>query len=346
MIKASHIASVASVAPFLASVLGAQIVLKNGDHLSGSIQHADAKAVTIRTDGAGDVDVAWTAIQDLESTTPLWVVTPDHGPVLGLLSTQGSDLVIAAAQGPVRTSLASTPIIRSVDEEAAYERAQHPGLLNGVEGGASAAFTIARGNSQTTNLALGYSTVRTTPWDRISLTLASLYASDQTGTTANDARGDLRYERNVGATAFGFVSADYEYNKPQLLDLRQVYTLGLGVHALKKDSTSLDLLGGANYTHEVYTPTPTNTSAGATLGEVVIWWLGRGLNFSEQGFGYPDFTHSGQYRATFDARLTAQLKRWLSLQTAVSDRYVSNPPPTTKQNDFTFTTGLNITFSH
>jgi hypothetical protein len=346
MIRTTAAVVVATAMPLLAPVLSGQIVLQNGDRLSGAILHADAKAVTIRTAAAGDVSVAWTVIRELASTVPLYVVTVDHGTLVGAVSTDSTDLVVTTTQGPVRVPLASTPVIRSEAEERAFERAQHPGLLNNLQGGASGAFTIARGNSQTTNLSFGFNTVRTTPWDRTTIDAASLYASDPTGTTANDVRGDVRYERNVAATAFGFVSADYEHNKPQLLDLRQVYTLGLGFHAVKRDSTALDLLGGANYTREVYVPAPTNNAAGATLGENVIWWFGSSVGFTEEAFAYPDLTHSGQYRATLDARLTTQVKRWLSWQSGVSDRYVSNPPPGTKQNDFTFTTGLNITFSH
>ncbi len=41
-------------------------------------------------------------------------------------------------------------------------------------------------------------------------------------------------------------------NALQYLDLRQVYTGGFGFHAIASDKTTLNVLGGINFTHETY----------------------------------------------------------------------------------------------
>ena len=41
-------------------------------------------------------------------------------------------------------------------------------------------------------------------------------------------------------------------NALQFLDLRQVYSGGVGYHAIKSDRTILDFFAGLNYTHETY----------------------------------------------------------------------------------------------
>lgn len=345
MHRPSPVALALGVVLCVAPALGAQIVLKNGDRVSGQIEHADAKTVTVTTDAAGELGIPWGSIAQITSSAPLYVVTAETT-LFGPVTTDSNDLVIATGNGPARVPLASTPILRSETEQAAYERGLHPGLLNDIQGAGSVGFTIARGNSQTTNLAVGLTSARTTPWDRLSMNFASLYASDSTGTTANDVYGGVRYDRNATKTAFAFVSADFEHNEPEFLDLRQVYTLGAGLHAINRDSTSLDLFGGGNYTHEVYHPAPTNSEGGATLGEQLSLAIGSGVGFNETFFAYPDLTNMGQYRATFDGRLTVRVRAWLSCQAAVSDRYVSNPPLGALRNDFTFTTGLNVTFAH
>jgi hypothetical protein len=188
--------------------------------------------------------------------------------------------------------------------------------------------------------------VRLTSRDRTALSYTSVYASDATGTTANDMRGSARYDRNVSQHAFGFISADYEHNGLQLLDLRQVYTLGLGVHAMTGVPTRLDFLAGVNYTAEAYSMTPTSNAVGATFGEDLTHRFGSNTVLTEQLLLYPDLQDIGEYRAAFDARLATKLKSWLSWLTTVSDRYTSTPPAGTKTNDLIFTTGLNITFTH
>ncbi|HKB99865.1 MAG TPA: hypothetical protein VKD23_13880, partial [Terriglobales bacterium] len=51
--------------------LADQVVLKNGDRLTGSIAKSDGKALVIKTDYAGDVTVKFDAIQSITSTGDL-----------------------------------------------------------------------------------------------------------------------------------------------------------------------------------------------------------------------------------------------------------------------------------
>ncbi len=148
------------------------------------------------------------------------------------------------------------------------------------------------------------------------------------------------------STRLRFISADYEHNELQFLDLRQVYTLGLGIHALRGTPTRLDFLAGANYTMESYNPTPTNNMFGATIGQDLTHRFGSNTVLTEQLIVYPNLQDVGEYRAAFDMRFATKLKSWLSWLTTVSDRYTSTPLPGTKSNDVIFTTGLNITFTH
>jgi hypothetical protein len=322
------------------------IDLNNGDRVTAAVTRSDAKGLTVTSATLGDVTVPWSAIVRIVSDKPLFVVTPDKRTVSGAVTTEGSDLVIATAAGPVRVPLASAPVIRSEAEQAAFERSEHPGPLEGIAGAVGLGVTFARGNSEETNWSLAVTIVRLSPHDRAALSYTSVYASDATGTTANDIRGSARYDRNVSAHVFGLVSADYEHNELQRLDLRQVYTLGLGFHAMTGAPTRLDFLGGINYTLESYNPTPTNNMVGATFGEDLTHWFGSNTVLTQQLLVYPNLQDAGEYRAAFDLRFATNLRKWLSWLTTVSDRYTSTPLLGTESNDFIFTTGLNISFTH
>jgi hypothetical protein len=45
-----------------------------------------------------------------------------------------------------------------------------------------------------------------------------------------------------------------------------------------------------------------------------------------------------------DAGFATKVKRWLSWNLSLSDRYLSNPVPGRKTNDWLYATGLGITF--
>jgi hypothetical protein len=48
----------------------------------------------------------------------------------------------------------------------------------------------------------------------------------------------------------------------------------------------------------------------------------------------------------FDTGATTVLFRWLTWNIALSDRYLTNPAPGRKSNDFLYSTGFGFTFVH
>jgi len=347
MTRFSRVGVVVPVLAFgvVRALLG-QIDLTNGDRLTARVVRSDGSALTVASPALGEVNVPWASVAGITSDSALFVVTSDHGTINGTVTTDGHDLVVATVQGAVRVPLSAKPVMRSAAEQVAFEQAQHPGLLEGIQGGLTVGLTVSQGNSETTNWSLGLTALRTTLHTRAAVNFTSVYASDKGTPTANDWRGGLRYDRDFLARWFGFVAADYEHNELQMLDLRQVYTAGVGFHAIAGDTTTLNLLAGFNYTKEVYSPAPTNNVTGATLGQDFLHKFAANTTLIEQLFLYPDLENLGEYRGAFDLRFATRLKGWLGLQVTASDRYTTTPPAGTKKNDFIFTTGLNISFKH
>ena len=60
-----------------------QVVMSNGDRLSGLIIKSDAKALVIKTEFAGEVTVQWAAISEINSTDPLHITVHDGQPLVG-----------------------------------------------------------------------------------------------------------------------------------------------------------------------------------------------------------------------------------------------------------------------
>src|SRR6204780_4035833 len=123
---------------FLLSALPAladQVVLKNGDRLTGSITKSDGKQLVTKTDYAGDVTVKFDAIQSITSAGEL-TVSAGGKTAVGIVTTSGDDVVVATKAGAsVEAPKSSVTVMRSPAEEAAYEKSLHPGLLEGWAGG-------------------------------------------------------------------------------------------------------------------------------------------------------------------------------------------------------------------
>ncbi|MFZ0816493.1 MAG: DUF481 domain-containing protein [Candidatus Sulfotelmatobacter sp.] len=352
----------------VSTVYADQITLKNGDRLSGTIVKSDGKTLVLHTEFAGDVTVQFAAITQITTEKELHVTTSDKKTVVGPVTSSDGKLEVATKTGgTVEVPTGNVVLIRNDDEQAAYDKSLNPGLLHGWNGGANVGFSLARGNSQTENLALAINAAHATLNDKITLYLSSIYTDNDLATpstVANLITSGIRYDRNFGPRTFVFVGADFMSNALQDLDLRGVYGGGLGYHAIKSDATTLDLLAGVNYTHETYSNGPVNTPvtvpptfasygitnkyAALTLGEEFMHKAGKSTVITEKLYIYPDLSsgYAGQYRGEFDFGTVTKISKWLGWQNQFSDIYVSDPPAGTKDNDVLFTTGLNFSFAH
>jgi putative salt-induced outer membrane protein len=327
-----------------------QLVLSNGDRLTGTVTKSDGKTLVIKTDLAGEVTVQWTSVQSLTSSAPLHVVSASKTVVGPVTTTDGSLAVSTTQSGTVDVAKADVTALRNDQEQAAYEKSLHPTLLQGWKGGANIGFALTGGNSETKNLAIAFTADRKTSHDEIALYANTIYATNDAAgavpnVTANATQGGARYDRNLTKLVFGFGSADFQTDALQNLNLRSVLGGGLGFHAINTNRTTLDFLGGANYTKENYIGMDRNFAA-LTLGEELTYKLGTSTVLAEKLYFFPDLSDTSQYRGTFNFGTITKISKWLGWQNAFGDIYVTNPPAGKKQNDVQLTTGINVSFTH
>jgi putative salt-induced outer membrane protein YdiY len=352
------------------ALLADQVTLKNGDRFTGKVVKSDGKTLVLHTDAAGDITIQFAAIQDIKTDEELHVsLKGGKTAVCPVTTTDGKIEIATKTTGTVEAPKDDVTLIRNDAEQLAYDKSLHPGLAHGWNGGANVGFSIARGNSETENLALALNAVHPTLNDKIMLYLSSINTQNNLATpstVANLVQGGFRYDRNLNPKLFVFGAADFTSNALQFLDLRQVYSGGFGFHAIASDTTTLDFLGGVNYTHETYSngteipPTPpsttptgvfesygqTNRFVALTLGEELDHKFGKSTVLTENSYFYPNLQQTGEYRWTLNVGTVTKISKWLGWQNQFGDIFVSNPPTGAKKNDVVLTTGLNIAFSH
>jgi putative salt-induced outer membrane protein len=348
-----------------AALFADQVTLKNGDRLTGTVVKSDGKTLVLHTDAAGDVTIQFDTIQEIKTDQQLHVTLKDGKTAVGPVTTTDGKVAIATkTAGTVEASKDDVTLIRNDAEQTAYDKSLHPGLRHGWQGGADVGFSITRGNSQTENLALALNATHPTLNDKITLYVSSINTTNDLSTPSTVAslvQGGLRYDRNLKPRVFVYAGADFMSNALQFLDLRSVYGGGFGYHAIKSDATTLDFLGGLNYTHETYSngnlipgsipPAfesygQTNKFVALTLGDEFMHKVGKSTVITQNLYFFPDLQDTGEYRMTFAFGSVTKISKWLGWQNQFADIYVTNPPIGTKKNDVVFTTGLNIAFTH
>ena len=330
-------------------LLADQIVMKNGDRVTGSIVKKDDATLTIKTDLFGVVSLAWDQVSTVTAEKPLNVVLADGKTVLGSIATVGDKVEIAA--GAVKQSVvpAEIKILRDSAEQKAYERMLKPswGDLWVVTGSIGLAGTS--GNAKTATLTTPFNAVRITNHDKTTTYFNFIRSSATVGglssQTAQAVRGGVGYNRNLRPKLFATVFNDYEYDRFQNLDLRVVIGGGLGYSVWKSDRGSLDLVGGISWNRESFDPMRpqlpfTRNSAEFFWGNDFTYKLSGRVNFFENYRMFNNLTTTGVYRQNVDMGVSSTLSKWMTLNIAVSDRYLSNPVFGRKKNDFLYILGV------
>jgi putative salt-induced outer membrane protein len=360
----ARLLAAAVICLFATTALADTVVLKNGDHLTGSVTLLTGGKLTVHTDYAGDIVIAFDSVSSVKVDKPIVLSQESKkGKKVDIRKTEITSIergdkgfTVTTPSGTVEVAAADLTTARTPAAQKSYEDSLHPGWLHAWTGVANISFAVARGNSDTTTIGTGVTLTRVTKTDKTALYFNQVYTHDGLldETTANLTTGGVRYDHNLNQKLFAFGTGDFTSNALQDLNLRTVAGGGFGWHAIAKPNRQFDILGGIVWTHESYsavnsvtppTPAETNSFAALDLGQQFTEKFGKNTIFTEQAYIFPDLQDTSQYRFTLNSTLSTKIKSFLSWQTSVGNIYVTNPPAGTKDNDFILTTGLGITFN-
>jgi putative salt-induced outer membrane protein YdiY len=329
-------------------LLADQVVLVNGDILTGSVVKKDSGKLTVKTEFLGEVTMPWTAVKSLRSDEPLTVELPGGEHVSGKVTTAEKMLVVATM--PERTvPLATVTTIRNPSEEYNWQRLQHPGLTDLWAGFFDTGLALARGNARTDTLTDSFTATRITRNDKITVSFNQIFGTARfnnvTSAIANAFRGGWTYNRQIAPKLFLSTMNDYEHDQFQSLNLRFVAGGGLGLNAIKSDRTSLDLLVGPDYERENFKFGLERDSGEVNFGDDLLHKVSAVTNIMQSFRLFSNLSHTGEYRMNFDVAAVTALNKWLGWHVTASDRFLSNPVFGRQRNDVLISTGLRVTFA-
>jgi putative salt-induced outer membrane protein len=344
--------------------LADQVTLKNGDRLTGTIVSADGKTLQLKTDFGGDINIDWKTVAGIESSQDLTLTTKDGKKSTGKVSMSSDGKFVVNGGAPI--AFDDVTAVRDPAEQQAFdvatEKMEHPKITYFWGGIADGGLALTRGNSNTISFTFDAKAVRATPRDKLTVYANYILANNQTTipytTTANLFQGGIRGDLNLSPRVFVYATADYTTNQLQNLQLRQVYGGGIGYHVIKNDTTLFDVFGGADYDRDQFSaytianpappppllsvPSSTLNSAEINVGEQFNKNFTKRTALNEIFVIFPNLSHTGDYRFTFNASFALAMKNWLSWQTTFQDLYISYPPPGLKGNDLVLSTGIRV----
>jgi putative salt-induced outer membrane protein YdiY len=334
--------------------LADQVVLKNGDRITGSVIKKDAKNLSFKTDAFGNITVPWDRVETLSIQKPVFVELPDGRPVPAVIDPHDGGIRVTTAEATHDSSVADLLAIRNAAEQEAYERLLNPTWTQLWAGTGTIGWAGVRGNARSLTFTAGLNAARVTSTDKTTIQFNAIRSSATVeglqSATAEAIRGGWGYNRTFESRFTYNTFNDYETDRFQNLDLRFVLGGGLGFIVWKGERGRLDLQGGGAYNREAFSATDIDTrfsrNAGeAYTGDEFTFKLSPVTSFYQSSRTFFNLTQTGDFRVNFDIGTDTKLFRWLSWKLSLSDRYLSNPVPGRKKNDFLYSTGIGVTFA-
>lgn len=348
----SYLIAIVLILFFSTLVSADSVVLKNGDRVTGKIVKKDADLVTIQTEAMGVVKIKWSAVSQAVVDDPASVTLADGKILEGTIVISADSAQISASGSTVTVAPKEVSVIRSKEEQVKFEadarRTNAKGIFAFWSGTVDMGFSMTSGNSDTRSFSGGFKGIRETPKNRLSAYANALQVRNfSTGTvriTAQSVWWGARYDADIKRKWFGFASSDFEYNKPQKLDLRTVLGGGIGYHAVKGDKASLDFTFGGTNNRESFSTGLSRNSAELLIGQDLKMRINNRARLTNRFNVYPNLSNSGAVRALLDASLQTDLNSWLGWHVTIGNRYNNRPVTATEKNDFLMSTGLRVSF--
>jgi hypothetical protein len=216
LIKSSGAFATLFLALLLSGPLRAdQVVLKNGDRVTGAVVKKDGNNLIVKTDQFGAVTVAWDQVASIRTDKPVNVVLADGRKAKATMATAGV-VVEVAAQPPISIAPSDITTLRDDAEQAAFDRLQHPGWAELWAGTAALGLAGTAGNAEALTFTVGVNAARATNTDLTKLYFNAIKASalvnGQHSDTAQAIHAGWAYNHNVRPKLFVGVFNDYDYD--------------------------------------------------------------------------------------------------------------------------------------
>src|SRR5215510_9745853 len=154
-----------------------QIVLTNGDIITGTILKKDGDKLTIKSDLMGEVSMPWSAIKTIRGQSEVYVQLKDKEIVKGKIESTVDQMQIITADGTKTMPPADVAAIRDAGSQKAFERLQHPRILDLWIGNFDIGLALARGNARTDTMTTAFNATRNTISDTLNLHMNQIYGT-------------------------------------------------------------------------------------------------------------------------------------------------------------------------
>jgi putative salt-induced outer membrane protein YdiY len=323
-----------------AMALGDEVVLNNGDRLSGAIVEAGEGKLRIKTELAGEVTVE---LKDVKSITTVEAVdlklkdgslshprlTPSEQP--GTVAVQG-----VGAEGPQAIALDQIEAI-------------NPPPIQWT-GSMILSALVTQGNSETTSISLSFDAVRRSETDRTTVGAGYSFAkqedpvSGEEETTTDNWFLTGKYDYFVSKQWYLFGQLRVERDRIAELDLRVSPSVGVGYQWIESPDFNLNTEAGLAWVHEDYHDDGSEEHFAGRLAYHVDKTLNDRVSVFHDLEYLPSLEDLSDCNLNADAGLRADVSAKMFAELRIEWRYDTTPAPAATESDVRYVLGAGWRF--
>lgn len=234
-----------------------EILLANGDRISGTILTMKNAKLTMTTTYAGDIVIDWDKVVSIVSDTPIKVVLSDENVIKGTALTSDRDTIRIKAGEVLETApipLAKVTAINPPDK---------PKKAVKVSGRANIGVNSSSGNTDTEKAYADAELVARTENNRFTVGGSYNRTEEDDVETESIITGYSKYDHFFTKKWFGYVNTLFTKDRNQDLNLRSAYGFGAGHQFQETEIANFSVEAGLSYMNEDYESAPdTSYTAG------------------------------------------------------------------------------------
>jgi len=316
---------------FFQIVFADELVLNNGDRLTGTLIEAQDGKLTFHTDYTDKIILDMEAVKTIITETPMEVRLE-------------SDEVLV---GPLRTEQGAVLVGGSANRQATvvdWERVKTINVPDALwEGSVWFGGTQHLGNTDRMGVSFGAEAVRTSEKNRWNFSFLYNYAEEDDELVARDAYGLLKFDQFFTRRFYGYLAIEMLKDEFKELNLRTVVGPGIGYQLWDAEKGNLALEAGVAYFSEDRTEEDeqwfTARLAARFQYQVLEW-----MRFTDHLILYPQFESVGDYTLRNEvALITSFGSSWAIRFSNIWERD-SDPAEGVKEDDFRTSANLQYTF--
>ncbi|MBZ0220972.1 MAG: DUF481 domain-containing protein [Candidatus Methylomirabilis sp.] len=309
-----------------------ELVLSNGDTITGKVQGMEKSVVTVATPYSEPVRIRKSSVAALRTDGPVTVRTAS-GEIWS-----GSFLVNESGQ------IVFKPVERPWDELAWAEIDAIDPAPPRLGGKISAGASMRSGNTRRASVNIGFDADKRTLQDRSSASIRFNYAEENGRTTARNSYAALKYDYFFTSPYYAYLSAELLNDKFRDIDLRAVVGPGAGYQVWDGPSKSLLLELGFSLVREDLRSGGDESWVTARVGSNLTVRLTKDTSFADSLKAYSRVDEPENFQVRNEASLNSKLNSYWGLKLTNIIEYDSKPPALIKKTDIYWILSLQYAF--